>query len=76
MRLCGSVLEIKDMGIGIPSEELKRVYQPFYRATNTREFAGHGIGLSLSMRILNTYGAKVEIHSEVNKGTRVSIDFG
>ena len=76
MRLKCSVLEIQDFGIGIPAEELKRVYQPFYRATNTREFAGHGIGLSLSLRILNSYGAKVDINSEVNKGTRVIIDFG
>lgn len=76
MRLRGSVLEIKDTGIGIPPEELKRVYQPFYRATNTREFAGHGIGLSLSLRILSTYGANVNVESELNKGTKVSIDFG
>lgn len=76
MRLRGSVLEIVDTGIGIPQEELIHVYQPFYRASNTREFAGHGIGLSLSFRILNTYGAKVEVDSELNKGTKVRIDFG
>ena len=76
MRLKGSVLTIEDSGIGIPSEEMKRIYQPFYRASNTREFAGHGIGLSLSLRILNSYGAQVDIHSEVNKGTNVVIDFG
>lgn len=75
MRLNGSVLEIIDTGIGIPPEELKRVYQPFYRATNTREYAGNGIGLSLSLRILQTYGATVEITSELGKGTRVAIDF-
>lgn len=75
MRLRGSVLEITDTGIGIPPEELKRVYQPFYRASNTREFAGHGIGLSLSLRILNTYGAKVEVDSEIDKGTCVRIEF-
>lgn len=76
MRLKGSTLTIEDSGIGIPSEEMKRVYQPFYRASNTREFAGHGIGLSLSLRILNSYGAEVDIKSEVNKGTKVVIDFG
>lgn len=75
MRLRGSVLEIEDFGIGIPKEELERVYQPFYRASNTREYAGHGIGLSLSIRILTTYGAKVDIRSEVGKGTKVIIDF-
>lgn len=75
MRLLGSVLEISDKGIGIPSEELEHIYQPFYRATNTREYSGHGIGLSLSMRILSSYGAKVDIRSEVGKGTTVFIDF-
>lgn len=76
MYLKGSILKIIDAGIGIPPEELQRVYQPFYRASNTREFNGHGIGLSLSLRILTSYGAKVDIQSELNKGTTVSIDFG
>lgn len=75
MRLQGSTLTITDTGIGIPEEEIARVYQPFYRASNTREFAGHGIGLSLSMRILRTYGAEVNILSEVSKGTTVAIEF-
>ena len=75
MRLSGSTLTITDTGIGIPEEEITRVYQPFYRASNTREFAGHGIGLSLSMRILRTYGAEVNILSEVGKGTTVAIEF-
>ncbi|WP_293668091.1 HAMP domain-containing sensor histidine kinase [uncultured Parabacteroides sp.] len=75
MRLQGSTLTITDTGIGIPEEEIARVYQPFYRASNTREFAGHGIGLSLSMRILRTYGAEVNILSEVGKGTTVAIEF-
>lgn len=75
MRLKGATLTITDTGIGIPEEEINRVYQPFYRASNTREFAGHGIGLSLSMRILRTYGAEVNILSEVGKGTTVAIEF-
>lgn len=76
MYLKASVLTIEDAGIGIPLEEAQHVFQPFYRASNTREFAGHGIGLSLSVRILTTYGAKVDIRSELNKGTKVIIDFG
>lgn len=75
IRLRGSILTITDTGIGIPEEELSRISQPFYRASNTREFAGHGIGLSLSMRILRTYGAEVKIVSEVEKGTTVEIEF-
>lgn len=75
IRLRGAVMEIKDYGIGIPPEELNRVFQPFYRATNTREHAGNGIGLSLSLRILNVYGAEVTISSVLNEGTKVRIDF-
>lgn len=73
--LRGSVLNITDTGIGIPTEELSLIYQPFYRAANTREYAGHGIGLSLSLRILQSYGGKVDITSQVDQGTTVSIDF-
>ena len=76
MRLRGSILTISDRGIGIPPEELKRIFQPFYRASNTREYAGHGVGLSLSLRILSTYGAKVNIISDLGVGTSVEIDFG
>lgn len=75
MRLRANVLEIKDYGIGIPPEELERIYQPFYRGSNTREFAGHGIGLSLSVRILRTYGAKISIRSIMQEGTTVKIEF-
>ncbi|MDR1980320.1 MAG: HAMP domain-containing histidine kinase [Tannerellaceae bacterium] len=75
IRLRGTVLEIEDQGIGIPPEELDRIFQPFYRAGNTREFPGNGIGLSLSMRILRIYGAEVTVSSVLNEGTKVRIDF-
>jgi signal transduction histidine kinase len=75
IRLRGAVLEIKDQGIGIPADALSRVFQPFYRAGNTREYAGNGIGLSLSVRILHVYGAEVSISSVLHEGTKVRIDF-
>lgn len=76
MRLRGSVLSIQDQGIGIPATELKHISKPFYRASNTREYAGHGVGLSLSIRILSIYGATVKIFSKLNEGTTIEIDFG
>ena len=75
MRLRGSVLSIEDRGIGIPPEEIKRVTQPFYRASNAHAYAGRGIGLSLSLRILRKYGASVQITSRLGEGTTISIDF-
>lgn len=73
--LRGTTLEIIDHGIGIPEKELENIYQPFYRASNTREFSGNGIGLSLAIRIFNFYGAQVKIISKENEGTKISIDF-
>lgn len=67
------VIEIKDQGIGIPKEEIQHIFHSFYRASNAREFTGQGIGLSLSMKILSVYGAKIVIDSEVNAYTRVTI---
>ena len=75
MRLRGSVLSIVDQGIGIPPEEIQRVTQPFYRASNAHAYAGRGIGLSLSLRILRKYGASVQITSRLGEGTTVAIDF-
>ena len=75
LRLRAYVLDISDKGIGIPPNEIDRVFQPFYRASNTREHTGNGIGLSLSIHILHAYGAEISISSTINKGTRVRIDF-
>jgi signal transduction histidine kinase len=75
MRLRASTLEIMDRGIGIPPEELNRIQQPFYRASNTRDYAGKGLGLSLSIRILKIYGAEVHLDSVLGQGTTVTIDF-
>lgn len=75
MSLNGWVLDIKDEGIGIPEEELRRIRQPFYRASNAREYKGNDIGLSLLLRILRLYGANATITSALNKGTNVRIQF-
>lgn len=75
IRLRTNVLEIEDRGIGIPADELEYVFQPFFRGSNTRGYSGHGIGLSLSLRILSAYGAEITIYSELDKGTRVTIIF-
>ena len=60
---------------GIPEDEIQLIFQAFYRATNTREYSGHGIGLGLSLKILSIYGARMEILSKLNTYTRVLITF-
>ena len=69
------VLEIKDQGIGIPPEEIEHIFQSFYRGSNTRDYAGQGIGLSLTLKIISAYHGKLDISSEIEKGTKVRVIF-
>jgi signal transduction histidine kinase len=64
-----------DNGIGIPEDELSKVFQPLYRAKNVMNQRGHGIGLSIVKRIAEIHKANIEINSELNVGTSVSVMF-
>jgi len=64
---------ISDQGIGIPPEELKNIYQPFFRATNARGIEGFGFGLPLSNRIIKMHHGQLRVTSQVGKGTIVKI---
>ena len=64
---------IIDEGIGIPSAELKYVFDPFYRASNTDHFEGHGVGLPLARNIIRLHQGELVIQSEEGKGTAVEI---
>ena len=63
----------EDKGIGIPKEDLLKVFEPFYRGTNTIALPGTGIGLPLVSQILKNHSGTVKITSEVGKGTSVTI---
>lgn len=69
------VIEIEDRGIGIPQEEIEHIFQSFYRGSNTHDYAGQGIGLSLTMKIISAYHGKLEISSEIEKGTKIRVIF-
>lgn len=69
------ILDIEDRGIGIPQEEIEHIFQSFYRGSNTRDYAGQGIGLSLTLKIISAYHAKLDISSEIEKGTKVRVIF-
>jgi signal transduction histidine kinase len=64
---------IVDEGIGIPASELKYVFDPFYRASNTGRFEGYGIGLPLARNIVRLHKGELVIKSEEGKGTTVEI---
>lgn len=66
--------EVMDTGIGIPSQDLPRMFEDFYRASNnTAETKGTGLGLSICKRIVEAHGGKISIESpchEYNTGTK------
>jgi signal transduction histidine kinase len=72
----GTVLvEVVDEGIGIPAEDVPRIFERFYQVDNTptRRFGGTGMGLALVKRIVESHGATVDVHTAVGSGTRVSV---
>lgn len=67
--------EVKDSGIGIPKEELPRIFEDFYRASNVASISGTGLGLSIVKRIVEAHGGQIRIESpwtEEGTGCRIS----
>ncbi|KXH80327.1 MULTISPECIES: sensor histidine kinase [Bacillus] len=70
------VLEIQDQGVGIPKEDLSRVFRPFYTGKNGRKFKeSTGMGLYLVKNIAERLNHEIEIESEVDRGTKIRIIF-
>ena len=67
------IITIKDQGIGIPESELAYIYDPFFRASNTKLFEGYGIGLPLSRNVVNLHKGLLIVNSVLNEGTTVQI---
>jgi len=67
------VLVFKDQGIGIPESELARIYDPFFRASNTESYDGYGIGLPLTRNIVKIHKGQLLVSSIQNEGVTVEI---
>lgn len=67
------IVAVKDTGIGIPEKEMQYIYHPFYRASNTGNFEGYGIGLPLSRNIIKMHDGEINVYSVFNEGTTVEI---
>ena len=71
------VIAIHDTGIGIPREDISRIFERFYRVDKdrSREKGGSGLGLSIARENIEKYGGTIQAESEVGKGTRFQITF-
>jgi two-component system phosphate regulon sensor histidine kinase PhoR len=63
------VVEVQDNGLGIPPDEREKIFQPFYRVSKGDEKGGCGLGLYLVDQVMKEHGGRVEVESEVNKGS-------
>jgi two-component system phosphate regulon sensor histidine kinase PhoR len=74
----GAVLEVEDSGYGIPAAHLPRITERFYRVSTSRsrESGGTGLGLSIVKHVLQLHQARLQIRSEVGRGSTFSCHFG
>ncbi len=63
------VLEVMDTGTGIPPEEIERVFERFYRRTESRKQEGFGLGLAIARRMVSVMGGQIGVTSERGAGS-------
>jgi cell cycle sensor histidine kinase DivJ len=71
------MLSVEDTGVGIGSEDLKRIGDPFFQAGKTyeRRHEGTGLGLSIVKGLVSLHGGSMRINSRVDTGTTVTVQF-
>ena len=67
---------MSDTGIGIPPEDVARLFRPFVQldASLGRRHEGTGLGLALVRRLVEMHGGEVKVESEPGRGTRVTVE--
>jgi signal transduction histidine kinase len=68
-RLCGLKFAVRDSGVGIPPEDLARIFEPFIQSDNALAKVGTGLGLAISRDFVGMMGGKLEVDSELGAGS-------
>ncbi len=73
----GAVLDVRDTGIGIPSEDQERIFERFYRVDKSRSKStgGTGLGLAIVKHIVEQHQAALAVESSLGKGTQIKVMF-
>lgn len=67
------IMEVEDDGIGIPKEDLPRIFERFYRVDKSRSTKGTGLGLAIVKHIVKLFNGEIDVYSEIGKGTKFII---
>ncbi|MEO1715374.1 MAG: sensor histidine kinase, partial [Bacteroidota bacterium] len=65
---------VQDYGIGIPTEDQAKLFQPFYRGQNVLDIPGTGLGLVIARELTEKLNGSIQLSSTLNKGTKVIVD--
>lgn len=69
------LISVRDQGVGIPMEDLDKVFDRFYRASNAADQQGSGLGLSVVKLLVDAMDGKISISSEIGAGTTFVLSF-
>lgn len=70
---CKLAFSIKDDGIGMSSEDKEKLFEPFYRGTNSRKVLGTGLGLFIVKKSVELCGGTITLESQVDSGTTITV---
>lgn len=70
---CQAIIKVIDHGIGIPAQDLPRMFEPFNRASNVGSIQGTGLGLAIAMQAVELHGGTIQLESVVGKGSTFTI---
>lgn len=71
------ILSVEDKGIGISSENMEKIFNPFFRidSSDVRKSGGAGLGLSIAKHIMDAHNGIIEVQSELGKGSKFKLMF-
>jgi signal transduction histidine kinase len=67
------LVEVSDTGIGIPPDEVPRIFNKYFRAAGAKGFKGTGLGLTISKAIVEAHGGSIGVESQAGQGSRFSV---
>ena len=68
-------INVRDYGPGINSEEAQQVFEPFFRATNSKKISGIGLGLSISKKIMKSHRGNIKLKLDCSPGVEFCLVF-